>query len=46
MNLILQALQDHRKHVYGGTVSRPVVARRRAANKVARLSRRANRRAR
>jgi len=39
---ILSALQT--KHVYAGTVDPKEVARRRAANKVARRSRRANRR--
>ena len=44
MNLILIGLNRTGKHVYGGTVPPAVVARRRAANKVARKSRRANRR--
>ena len=43
---ILMALQNGRKHVYGGTVPAAVVAKRRAANKVARRSRRINRGAR
>lgn len=38
---ILAALQD--KHVYQGTVPAKEKARRRAANKIARASRRANR---
>jgi len=40
--IMLHALQS--KHVYAGTVPATVVARRRAKNKVARQSRRANRR--
>jgi hypothetical protein len=40
---LLGALQ-HGKHVYAGTVPAHVKARRRAANKVARVSRRTNRR--
>jgi len=39
--LILRALQS--KHVYAGTVAPATVARRRAANKTARRSRRTNR---
>jgi len=38
---VLDGLQ--RKHVYGGTVDPKEVSRRRARNKVARRSRRANR---
>jgi hypothetical protein len=41
--LILSALRHHRKHVYEGTVPAHVKAKRRARNKQARLSRRANR---
>lgn len=41
MNIILRALQS--KHIYMGTVPAKVKARRRAANKVARVSRRRNR---
>lgn len=41
---ILGGLQNS-KHVYAGTVPPNVIARRRAANKVARASRRANRQA-
>jgi hypothetical protein len=44
MNIVLLGLNATGKHVYGGTVPPAVVARRRAANKVARKSRRANRR--
>ena len=40
---ILGALNQTGKHIYAGTVSAKVVARRRAANKVARQSRRVNR---
>ncbi len=40
---ILAALNTLGKHVYAGTVSRKEKLRRRAANKVARASRRANR---
>ena len=36
--------QAQEKHVYGGTVPDDVIARRRAANRVARASRRVNRR--
>lgn len=43
LNPLLYALQVTGKHVYGGTVPPKVVARRRAANKVARVSRRHNR---
>lgn len=39
----LAALNRSGQHIYGGTVPAHVVARRRAANKVARASRRANR---
>jgi hypothetical protein len=39
--VVLGALQ--RKHVYGGTVPPEIVAKRRAANKRARASRRINR---
>lgn len=41
-NAALGALQGQ-PHIYGGTVAPAVVARRRAANKVARRSRRVNR---
>jgi hypothetical protein len=41
MFVMLRALQS--KHVYMGTVSSKVVARRRAKNRVARVSRRVNR---
>lgn len=41
----LLALQSQ-KHIYGGTVPQAVVGRHRAANKVARKSRRVNRRGR
>ena len=41
---ILGGLQGGARHVYAGTVSAAVKAKRRAANKVARASRRANRR--
>ena len=40
---ILYALNGSGKHIYGGTVSPKVIARRRAANKVASASRRKNR---
>jgi len=40
---ILWALQSTGKHVYAGTVPAHVKARRRAANKVAKASRKANR---
>jgi len=40
---ILWALQSTSKHVYAGTVPAHVKARRRAANKVAKASRKANR---
>lgn len=40
---LLGALQ-HGKHIYAGTVPTAEIARRRAANKVARISRRKNRR--
>lgn len=43
---VLLGLQSTGKHIYGGTVPPAVVAKRRAANKVARKSRRANRGAR
>lgn len=46
MNIVLAGLNATGKHIYAGTVPSAVVARRRAANKVARTSRRANRRAR
>lgn len=39
---ILNALQNG-KHIYAGTVPRHVIAKRRARNKRARMSRRANR---
>lgn len=42
--LMLLALNHSGKHIYGGTVDPNEVARRRAANKVARRSRRVNRR--
>lgn len=41
---MLAALQ-HTRNLYGGTVADHVIARRRAANKAARHSRRVNRRA-
>jgi hypothetical protein len=41
--VILGALNRMDKHIYEGTVDPNVVAKRRAANKVARQSRRANR---
>ena len=40
---ILKALNSSAKHIYGGTVAPNEIARRRAKNKVARKSRRANR---
>lgn len=40
---ILAAFQRQGRHIYGGTVPKHVVARRRAAAKVARRSRRVNR---
>ena len=40
---MLAALNRSGKHIYAGTVPAAEVARRRAANKVARRSRRANR---
>lgn len=40
---ILAALNKMGYHIYGGTVDPQVVAKRRAANKVARVSRRKNR---
>lgn len=40
---ILLGLSNRAKHVYGGTVPAAEVARRRAKNKAARKSRRANR---
>lgn len=40
-SIILRALQN--KHIYAGTVPAKEIARRRAANKVARVSRRHNR---
>ncbi|NUP32907.1 MAG: hypothetical protein HOU01_14460 [Streptomycetaceae bacterium] len=40
---ILIALNQTGKHIYAGTVDPKVVARRRAANKMARKSRRINR---
>jgi len=43
---VLLGLSNRGKHVYAGTVPAETVARRRAANKVARKSRRANRRTR
>lgn len=43
MNAILRGLQTW-DHVYGGTVPTHVIAKRRAANKVAGKSRRINRR--
>jgi len=46
MNAVLIGLNATGKHIYAGTVPPAVVARRRAANKVARKSRRANRRTR
>ena len=44
MNIILAGLNSTGRHVYGGTVSHAEKSRRRAANKIARRSRRANRR--
>ena len=44
MNAVLIGLNRTGKHIYGGTVPPEIVARRRAANKMARKSRRANRR--
>jgi hypothetical protein len=41
---VLFGLGFHDKHVYGGTVDPVTVAKRRARNKVARASRRINRR--
>lgn len=41
--MILMALNKTGKHVYGGTVDPEEIARRRKANKVARISRRKNR---
>lgn len=41
---VLLALSDGTRHIYAGTVPAAEVQRRRAANKVARRSRRANRR--
>lgn len=41
--LLLIALNSSGRHIYAGTVPSKTVASRRAANKVARLSRRANR---
>lgn len=43
--IILMALGKLNKHVYGGTVTHAEKTRRRAARKVARTSRRINRRA-
>lgn len=40
---MILALNTLCKHVYAGTVSPKVIARRRAANKIARRSRRINR---
>lgn len=40
---LLYALNGTGRHIYGGTVPRKVVAQRRAKNKTARRSRRANR---
>ncbi len=40
---VLLGLQNTGRHVYAGTVPAATVARRRAANKVARRSRRVNR---
>ena len=40
---ILLALNNSGRHIYGGTVPAATVAKRRARNKAARLSRRANR---
>ena len=40
---LLLALNRSGRHIYGGTVPAGVKARRRAANKTARASRRANR---
>lgn len=41
--VVLRALNVLNRHVYAGTVSDKTKAKRRAANKVARQSRRANR---
>lgn len=41
---ILAALNGSGRHIYGGTVDPKVVKRRRAANKVAKASRKTNRR--
>lgn len=41
---LLVALNRSGKHIYGGTVPAHVVAKRRARNKAARISRRSNRR--
>lgn len=43
LNPLLYALNVMNKHVYGGTVPQKEIVRRRAANKVARVSRRKNR---
>lgn len=40
---ILKGLNKLGKHIYGGTVSEETIAKRRAKNKVARVSRRKNR---
>lgn len=40
---LLVALNGSGKHIYGGTVPRHVIDRRRARNKAARVSRRTNR---
>lgn len=40
---MLTALNHSGKHIYGGTVSPSVIAKRRAKNKAARVSRRINR---
>lgn len=41
--LMLMLLNARQEHIYGGTVPAAVVARRRARNKAARISRRLNR---
>lgn len=41
--LILVAMADLKKHVYEGTVTKKVKARRRAKNRVAKQSRKVNR---
>ena len=41
---LLIALNDRRKHIYGGTVPPEVIAKRRARNKAARAARKTMRR--